>query len=112
LQQAVHALPLPPAYAAPSSASLHVEGTGGKGGKGGKDAEDDADAEPLPLPNLDDVKTDMMTHVDRLKRSLAKLRGGEANPSACPLPSPPPCVFPWGTRATYPAPTQCDCVWG
>jgi hypothetical protein len=52
----------------------------GKAGKPGKDTGDDEDV-GVPLPDLDAVKADMMTHVERLKKSVAKLRGGEANPS-------------------------------
>lgn len=52
----------------------------GKAGKPGKDTGDDGDAGP-PLPDLDVVKADMMTHVERLKKSVVKLRGGEANPN-------------------------------
>ncbi len=51
----------------------------GKGGKGSKDA--DEDAPDVPLPDLEEVKTDMLSYVDKLKKSLTKLRGGEANPS-------------------------------
>ncbi len=52
-------------------------------GKGGKGGGDDAPAAPVSLPDLEAVKADMMSHVDRLKKSLVKLRGGESNPSTC-----------------------------
>ena len=52
----------------------------GKGGKSGK-GDDNDDGEVTPLPDIDAVKEDMLSHVERLKKSLAKLRGGEANPS-------------------------------
>ncbi len=34
------------------------------------------------MPDVEAVKADMLQQVDRLKKNLAKLRGGEATPSA------------------------------
>lgn len=52
-------------------------------GRAGKSTDDESsEAGGAPMPDVEAVKADMLQQVDRLKKNLAKLRGGEATPSA------------------------------
>jgi hypothetical protein len=52
------------------------------GGKAGKSTDAAEEGGP-PVPDVEAVKADMLLQVDRLKKNLAKLRGGEASPCMC-----------------------------
>lgn len=70
-------------------------------GKGGKPTDDSDEGAGVMVPDVDEVKADMLQHVERLKKNLAKLRGGDANPSRLSLwaegggggGSPPCCIY-------------------
>ena len=53
-------------------------------GRAQKPVDDEADVAAENIPNVDDVKKDMLALVDKLKNNLKKIRGGEASASAFP----------------------------
>lgn len=54
--------------------------TSGRPGKSTDSTADDG-GDAVVIPDVEAVKNDMLAHVDRLKKGLAKLRGGDTNPS-------------------------------